>query len=321
MISEQPLRPFFIVGSPRSGTTLLRFMLGSHSRLAVPDETGFLPFLRRDPDQRLDVSETTAVLERIGRLNRFWKGIVSDGPAFYASLPQPRLPFLLDALYRQQGGLPPATRWGDKTPLYIRYIPQLLAIFPRAQIIHVVRDGRDTSLSARAKWGADHRYMDIYYLLRSWQLNVTAGRRALEALPPSQFFSLHYEDLVDDPQHVLRQVCEFLGEPFEPAMLEHTELAKTAGGGIDEHREAQEPVHARSIERWRLEMTPFEMRLADDLVGETLQEWGYTPAGEGPLTGIDQLHKTRLVLKFAITNTSRTLLYRAGLLTLNRNRR
>jgi hypothetical protein len=321
MASNLPPRPFFIVGSPRSGTTLLRFMLSSHSRLYVPDETGFLPFLRCDPDQQLSIAETEQVLDRIGRLNRFWKDNIDDVNAFRASLPEPRLPYLLDALYRQRGRLSPADRWGDKTPLYIRYIPRLLAIFPGTQFIHVVRDGRDASLSARAKWGAGHRYMDIYYLLRNWGHSIDAGRRARQALPPTQFFELHYEALVADPHPALRAVCDFLGEPFEPAMLQHTELARSTGGGLDEHTEVQQPVHARSVDRWQCEMTPFEKRLADDLIGGTLREFGYAPADEGPLTAADRLHKARLALKFTLTNTTRTLLYRTGLLTLNRNRR
>ena len=321
MNNEPSLRPFFIVGSPRSGTTLLRFMLSSHSRLYVPDETGFLPFLRCDPDRLLEVTGVKQVLQRIGQLNRFWQGMVTDVAAFRDTLPEPRLPYLLDALYRQHCLPQRMARWGDKTPLYVRYIPQLLAIFPEAQIIHIVRDGRDAALSARAKWGEANRYMDIYYLLRNWQRNVRAGQAARLTLPATNYFSLHYEALVAQPETHLRQICEYLGESFEPALLDHTALARQVGSGIDQHVEVQADLHGTSVDRWRCEMTPFEKRLADDLVGETLQEAGYPLADAGSMTSADRLRMAALAAKFGLTDTTRTLLYRSGILTLNRNRR
>lgn len=321
MSNKSLLRPFFIVGSPRSGTTLLRFMLSSHSHLYVPDETGFLPFLKCDPQRMLDITETKAVLQRIGQLNRYWQDTVTDVAAFYATLAQPRVPYLLDALYRQHCKLSPMTRWGDKTPLYIRYIPQLLAIFPDAQFIHVIRDGRDATLSARAKWGASNRYMDVYYLLRNWQRNINIGLTAQQTLPATQYIALRYETLVTEPEFVLKKACDFLGESFEPTMLAHSTLAKQEGGGIDEHIEVQAPIHAMSVKRWHREMTPFEKRLSDELVGATLLEMDYSLADIGDLTFAEKLKKQVFHAKFMLFDGMRSFLYRVGILTLNRNRR
>ena len=72
-------------------------MLSSHSRLYVPGETGFIPFLRCDSNQRLSQEDVAGVLARISRLNRFWAGMVPDVAAFYDVLPQPRLAIVLDA--------------------------------------------------------------------------------------------------------------------------------------------------------------------------------------------------------------------------------
>ena len=177
-MAQPDIRPFFIIGHPRSGTTLLRFMLSSHPRLHVPDETGFLPFLGVDPRAELDRDGVTAVLRRVGELNRGWAGLVAEVEPFRAALPGATLPFVLDALYRRQMLPMQKPRWGDKTPLYVQYIPQIAAIFPQAQFIHVIRDGRDAALSARAKWGREKRYMDLSYLLRNWVRNVGAGQAA-----------------------------------------------------------------------------------------------------------------------------------------------
>jgi hypothetical protein len=296
-------------------------MLSSHSQLYVPDETGFLPFLRCDPKQPLDVADIARVLARIGQLNCFWRGMVDDIPSLRKTLPEPRLPFLLDTLYRQHSYPQRKSRWGDKTPLYVRYIPQLLAIFPEAQFIHVIRDGRDASLSARAKWGKQKWYMDIYYLLRNWQRNVGAGRSAQRTLPAHQYCEITYEALVNDPEAVLRNVCIFLDERFEWGMLDHTLLAREVGGGIDKHIEAQDPVYARSLKRWQREMTTFEKRLSDEMVGDTLLTLGYKLAAVGQLSPAQRSRKAALAAKFWLTDTTRSMLYRTGILTLNRNRR
>jgi hypothetical protein len=247
--------------------------------------------------------------------------MVTDTTAFRAALPEPRLPYLLDELYRRQCQLQRMIRWGDKTPLYVRYIPQLLAIFPQAQFIHIIRDGRDATLSSRAKWGATYRYMDVYYLLRNWQRNVNAGHAARHTMPEAQYMSIRYEELVAEPQALLSQVCNFLGESFEPAMLKHTQLARQVGGGIDGHVEVQAAVHKLSVNRWQREMTPFEKRLADALVGDMLLEMGYRLANVGHLSFTEHLRAMTLGAKFLLTDSTRSLLYQMGILTLNRNRR
>ncbi|MFN2141736.1 MAG: sulfotransferase family protein [Candidatus Promineifilaceae bacterium] len=314
-------RPFFIIGHPRSGTTLLRFMISSHPRLYVPDETGFLPFLDTDPRAELDQTAVTALLHRIGQLNRFWDDLVADKAAFYAALSPKTLPIILDALYRLQ--TPPQTvRWGDKTPLYIQYIPQILAIFPRAQFIHVIRDGRDAALSARAKWGRSKPYMDLSYLLRNWVRNVQTGQTAGELLGPRQYYELRYETLIVNPAGTLQALCAYLGEPYDPAMLDYQTLAHQEGGGVDVHVEVQEELHSGSIGRWQREMTLFERKMAHTLAGSLLAELGYDSDDDlPPLTTTDGLHLAWLSARFHALDALRTWLYRRGTLTLNTNRR
>jgi hypothetical protein len=326
-VNAEVPRPFFIVGHPRSGTTLLRFMLSSHPHLYVPEETGFLPFLALDPQQELEQTTVAALLQRIGQINRFWDGIVSDETAFYASLsqkgslPQPTLPCVLDALYHLQA--PPGTiRWGDKTPLYVQHMPQITAIFPEAQFIHMIRDGRDAALSARAKWGSSKPYMDLSYLLRNWVRNVQTGRTAGRRLGSQRYHEVRYEALLSDAEDTLEGVCCYLGEPYDASMLDYTLLARSEGGGIDNHVEAQEALHPGSIGRWRGKMTLFERKLAREIAGPLLAELEYeADADLAPLTTADRLHLAWLSARFKTLDTLRTWLYRRGLRTLNYNRR
>ncbi len=336
-VDENTLRPFFIVGHPRSGTTLLRFMLSSHSHLYVPAETGFLPFLDIDPAAELDRDEVADLLRRIGRLNRAWEDLVSNEEAFYAGLPRPALPFVLDALfgrlpaaklstddkglYRRQMAQEP-TRWGDKTPLYIRYIPQIRAIFPGAQFIHMIRDGRDAALSARAKWGHSRPYMDLSYLLHNWVRNVRAGRESGRLLGRDRYYECRYESLVTDPEASLRALCDFLGEPYDPSMLDYQRVARRQPASKGAHLEAREVLHSGSIGRWRREMTPFQRQLAQTVAGPLLAELGYAPDEDlAPLSTAGKLRLTWLSARFKALDSLRDWLYRRRPLTLSHYRR
>lgn len=312
--------PFFVIGNPRSGTTLLRFMLNSHPRLYLPEETGFLPFLQQDPDGDLTQEQVEAVLERIGHLNLYWNNMVSDLNSFYCSLPGHRLGDVLDVLYRQKMSEYGGTRWGDKTPGYVRYIPTLSRIFPNGQFIHLIRDGRDVTLSAQAKWGIDRRYMDNYYLLKNWVKNVEDGRRAGIILGSDRYLEVRYEDLVQTPEFVLEQVCQFLGEEMQPEMLDHSRTARRHHGP-DVPDEVQKPISTSSIARWQKEMSSFDQKLANRLARPLLTDLGYPLSEVGAFNIAEFGRYLALGMKFRLVDGVRRILYAAGFLSLNRGRR
>jgi hypothetical protein len=295
-------------------------MLSGHSRLYVPDETGFLPFLRVPVEALLTRDQVSYVLRRIGRLNRFWKGMVVDIDAFFDELPEPRLHHVLDALYRVRVSQHGAVRWGDKTPLYVRYIPFLNRVFPNAQFIHVIRDGRDATVSALKKWG-NRMHIDPYYLLTNWVRNVSAGQDGECLVGTDRYLEIRYESLVSDPELTLKSICAFLSEQLEPAMLDQRPLASLIGGGIDDHVEPQYAVTSTHVGRWEREMSTFEKKLADHLAGPTLTSLGYPLADLGSYTYGERTRNTCLAGKFFLSDGCRRALYDLGLLTLNRNRR
>lgn len=260
------------------------------------------------------------VLARVGRLNRAWKDLVGDVPAFYRALPEPRLEHVLDRLYRQKAAQQGAERWGDKTPSYVLYIPILNEIFPTAQFVHLIRDGRDCALSAQKKWGDKRWYMDSYYLLKNWIRHVERGRQAGRKLEPGRYLEVKYETLVQKPEPTIRRICDFLGEEFVPGMLDHTRLARDEirPGG---HIEVLAPISVSSVQRWKTQMSLFDRKLADRIAGPTLASLGYELAGLGPLSGGDIARLFLLSSKFAVTDFARRTLTALGLLTLNRGKR
>jgi hypothetical protein len=309
--------PFFVVGSPRSGTTLVRRLLCAHPRLYIPGETGFVPFLRVDPAAPLSADAAAAVLRRIGALNRHW----AHDPEELGPWPADgSLGELLGRLYGLRAARYGARRWGDKTPGYVRYLAVIARIFPDCRIVHILRDGRDVALSARALWGAEHWYMDLHYLLRQWAINVRSGRRDGALLGPRRYLEISYEELVTAPHEVMTRVLAFLGEEPHRAIDEAIESGEPVPGSRF-HDGVHRPVSGASVARWRRELTRREARLADALVGDLLAELGYAPADLGPPTPAERLANLPGTLRYGVAGPLRRALYAAGLLTLNRGLR
>ncbi len=251
--------PFFVLGSDRSGTTMFRLMLNMHSQLHVPPETWFLSDLMDmlPPQTTLDRAALKRALDVVTAHRRWkeWELSDADLRAAVAALEQPTLPTLIDTIFRLSSGTTP--RWGDKTPGYVREISRLHGVFPNAKFIHVIRDARDVCVSLRQTgWRGDVTWAIATY----WDEFVGAGCRQGRALPTELYLEIHYRDLVSDTETTLRRACEFLGEPFEPEMLEFHEQAESnvPEGAQKFHTKTRRPPRASDLDRWRRELTPFQ---------------------------------------------------------------
>jgi hypothetical protein len=270
--------PFFVLGAARSGTTMLRLMLNRHSRLAIPFESHFLRqiFAELPMDRPLDIEEADRMADLVtGETNfRTWhldathvrQELVQRAPA--------PLPVLVDALFRMEIASTGKPRWGDKTPLYYVCWRQLMALFPGSQLIHIIRDGRDVSLSLeRVGWhgptAADRA--------RYWHERVEMAHAAARELGPERNLIIRYEELVLDSRATLESVCAFLGERFEPRMLEFFEDAAMHLSDIDGdvHSKLHRPPRPEDVGRWRREMTVERQREFEAVAGSSLRAGSY----------------------------------------------
>lgn len=309
--------PFFIVGVHRSGTTLLRYMLSSSSRIYIPPESDFIPrfFLGRS-DAVLSERKVEELLESIFSEYRFvrdWRGERPPAGTFFQQLPAPTpTAFLhrLYAMYAEQNG---AVRWGDKTPIYTDYIPLLKQLFPDARFIHIIRDGRDAALSMLDKWEEKEFHVDIFFAARNWVRRIRKARADGQKLGPAHYYELRYEDLVSDPEPQLRKVCRFLDEPFDPGMLSHHRLARSkesAGGFHDAVRSA---ATTRRVARWTREMDEADRRLFQAVGGALLDELDYGTEDLGGMGTRERLRLAALASKYVVLQTGRWGLQAAGL--------
>jgi hypothetical protein len=311
-------RPIFIVGVHRSGTTLLRYMLSSSPRIYIPPESDFIPrFFGRNPHGRLTRERVAHLLDVIFDQYRFvrsWKGDPPDPAAFFHAMQTPTPAGFLEALYSTYARQYDAVRWGDKTPIYTSYLDLIHRILPQAQFIHLIRDGRDVALSTLDKWEKEEFHIDIYYAARNWTRRIRQARAAGSRLGPGHYHEVRYERLVRDPEPVLRRVCDFLGEPYVPAMSESHRLGRKDVPAGHFHEAVRRPPNPDRVARWQREMSPEDLHLFERAAAPVLKELGYPLAGPGRMSPRQLARLAALATKYEVLQAGRRILQGLGLL-------
>jgi hypothetical protein len=282
-----------IVGSPRSGTTLLRFMLDAHPDLAIPPETGFLSLADAWSEAGGDAArrvfeDIIAFPSEAPVWNDFH--LSAETYADEIAMLKPRSASeavrLFYRMYAARFGKP---RWGDKTPLYCRSMVSIEKLLPEAHFIHLIRDGRDVALSLRSRFFSPGH--DIETQARYWRDNVESARNARNQC--RHYLEIRYEDLLRNTEAVLRRVCAFIGLRFAPEMLtyyectpdrlkEHLTRYRTDGSVIISHEDRLRqqagtmiPPDSSRIGVWRREMDLDEARRFQNVASVLLDELGY----------------------------------------------
>jgi hypothetical protein len=272
--------PVIVLGVSRSGTTLLKEMLDRHSELAIPSESYFIPQLWDRHGARPD---REAILADLGRLGRVREWGVSPADLQRLLPKEPSFADVMGAVYRAYAQSRGKERFGDKTPAYMQHLDLLERVFPGAQYVHIVRDGRDAALSfvamrrrPRFNWARPRRLGDFAC---QWEHEVRAARRFGSTVVTGRYLELRYENLVAEPELHLHGVCRFLGLPYEPEMLEyHQRLDATT---LQDHpRLAQPPT--TGLRDWREQMAPDAVELFEAIAGSLLAELGYSRAFPAP---------------------------------------
>jgi hypothetical protein len=263
---------FFIVGYPRSGTTLLSVLLDRHRRLCVPPETAFFDEVAPSLILRSDkiLMHVLGNWKRLGELNlepetvrrRLGKRHCGAGEVLAA---------ILDLYALSRGKV----RCGEKTPHHLRHVPKILRCFPDAKVICMLRDGRDAALSLNnMPWW---RQRGLAAAARLWKRNV----RLMEEFNrkyPSQFMLLRFEDLAVHPEQALSGVMEYLEEEFEPAQLRTDTPSYVVLPRSREWKgKALEPIDRGCIDHRRLGAGAEELAFLERTMRDELRRYGYTP--------------------------------------------
>ena len=273
----------FIVGVMRSGTTLLRLMLDAHPEVAIPPETHFVPRLIKQ--MRRGTRDADGVLEVITSGSR-WPDFQLDAEDLRERL-RAHEPLdegtALRVFYRAYADRFGKPRWGDKTPGYGKRMIRIAKALPEARFIHIIRDGRDVTLSRRRR---ATNPASVEKHAKRWQARIRSTRRRAQRL--SHYLEERYEQLVLDPEPVLRRVCEFIELEYDPVMLRYYERAEerlqeianpfermSAERRLEAHRLAAQPPQRGRVGAWREEMSPQEIAEFEAAAGAMLDELGY----------------------------------------------
>ena len=275
-------KPIIMIGAERSGTTLVMAMLGCHPRIAVPEVvwyySRFRPYLHTYGDLNKDANFRTLAEEMVfGLKTPFWgmkvnpRTIVDE---IISDVKEKSFAGIYCAMHerfaREAGNKP---RWGEKTPYNLFFVKEILEDFPNAQFIFITRDGRDASADyLESAFGPTN----IFCAAQVWKMCQNAVKPWREKLGSSQWMDVKYETLVKEPEKILKQACDFLGEKYAPAMLEFykTDLAK-ARGATKDHKPLGHATSDKYIGIYKDLLSLREQRIFTAVAGKELVEAGY----------------------------------------------
>jgi hypothetical protein len=263
---------------------MLRVILDRSPGIAIPDETFFVPQLAHRHRGRVDPEAFLDDLRRLPRLAA-WDVPAEDLAARLR--PGTSVAEALDATYSAYAAKHGKPRWGDKTPQYMRHLGLIDRLFPDAQYVHLIRDGRDAALAfldmpegvVTRTWA--HPRSPAGFACE-WRTEVRRARDLGRRAGPRRYLEVRYEDLVSDTESVVRSICDFAELPFEPGMLEFA-------GAVDvsekpHHQRLLQPP-TRGVRDWRSQMAEGDVRAFEGIAGDLLEELGYElsgPTGHAP---------------------------------------
>lgn len=272
--------PLLVVGCQRSGTTLLRTILNAHSRLTVGYECDFFQVLAGTYGQTRDIREhLDQFLEDLMAVNRFefWELAPAEIRTVFKTAERP-IGFaeairLICEVYRCKHK-PGASLTGVKNPNSIEHLPVYWALFPQGQVVHIIRDPRAVLASEKKKFikrdGKFNSFLNTIRVARRWNKAVRAQAR-FDA--DSRLLAVRYHDLISDTEDSLRQLCEGLGLPFDPQMLDYYKKADTPDKEMWQHALTKAPPSPERLSAWQDELTGTEIACINFLCRAHLSQY------------------------------------------------
>ena len=285
--------PIFVVGAPRTGTTLVKQILNRHPRIHLFDEVHFFERIWDDratigschspPSQRIAIERVRAVVRDFGSdqellehmtYEDFRRRLLEEGNGYRG---------LLAALLKSGAERTGAVRWGDSSPQDVLYLHKIRKWFPDVKVIGLVRDPRAFLSSSKnyhrrgvASYRERYNPLTTSLLWRSYMKALMDAEREWG----SMIHRVHYEKLVTDPEGEVRKLCEHVGEEFLPELIDvEASNSSFVPSGEEETRRG---IVSDSRDRWRTELTPTEVWLGERICGSRMSALGYSRS-EGPL--------------------------------------
>jgi len=282
--NHSDLTPFFIVGCGRSGSTLLQTLIDAHPNIAIPPESHIYNRFGGAFEYYGDLS-----IQRHRRrfiddlLNdvfvQMWNLDISVEDVEQAASSSTRAGIIeaLFSLYARSNG---ARRWGEKTPEHIRWLPLIREDFPDARLIHLVRDGRDV---AEAFQRMIYGPVSALGLGEEWRRDVMYWRDYQNRIGSENMLLVKYEHLVETPEKVLKDVIEFIGEPFIDTTDDYADTGLSDTYSTQSwHTSLRKEITTDKIGVYRRRFSERQIETFEYIAGDALKAYGYTPDYKNP---------------------------------------
>ncbi len=281
--------PIFVVGTPRSGTTLTAQILDRHPHIMMPGENHFFEDIysrRNELGEATDSKARERIAQRLltiyGRYNQLADQERIDRLVAECDLlsrlraEADSYKEILDRFMQVQLEYMGKKRWGNNTPKDLFHVEEILAFYPDAKILICVRDVRDFLHSYKNRWKVTteahkERLRRLYHpVLTSllWKASMKRIPNLEKEIPHGNFMIIRYEDLVTDTERIVREMCKVVGEHYLPEMLDvqtHNSSDGTKHKGI----------FSSSIGKWRDKLPPEDAAIAQWINRDELAYLGY----------------------------------------------
>jgi hypothetical protein len=282
--SELPI--FFIIGRPRSGTTLVRVLFEAHPHVIIPPESPFIIGLYKKYaritfwDEKIIKDFTEDIFKQryfdkwLIRRDELYAHLLKEiGENTFQQIVR-RVCLSYKSVFEKEE----IKLIGDKNPFYSLYADRIHKLFPEAKIIHITRDYRDNYLSLiNVNFEVPIVPLVVYRWKFAWK-----RMQKLKRQNPGLIYSLKYEDLATNPEEIFKELCGFVGLEFDPHVLSFYEKkaeAEKAYAGSSEiaivHKSLFNPISTDRMNLWKKELTERQIKVADLVAGKTATKAGY----------------------------------------------
>jgi hypothetical protein len=278
-MAQRSKGPVFVLGCPRSGTTLLYYMILSSGGFAVyPEESHVFNMIVPKFGNLASRKSRERLMKRWLR-SMYFEHSGLDAESIEKKILEEChsggdfLRIVMESIAQKQG----VDRWGDTTPEHLLFVPAIKKAFPDALIIHSIRDGRDVALSmdklhwlSPFPWDKQHSLM-VHGLY--WEWIVRNGRNDGRA-HKDDYLEVRFEDLVGHPNETLAGIGRFIEHE-----LDYDRIRKVGLGSVNSpntsFRAEVSGGQFSPIGRWKESFTPEQVKMFEGLVGQFLKELGY----------------------------------------------
>jgi hypothetical protein len=274
-------KPIFIVGMPRSGTSLLLALLSAHPNIAITPETQYFGIWMR-MYRHLDVQKPQD-------FELFWKALSTGRHFLRLELDADRVyersqnmgcsyRSIFTAILQEYSAARGKSRWGEKSPRHFAYLSTLFEWYPDAQVLFALRDPRACiASSVRAPWGNP----SVYSQSIVWNESMDCYEKYKD---DPRVLTVRYEDVVRDREPELQRICTFLEEEYTPKLLDHSTHSSFSDyqpshgmWGVRHKEKYMQPISEEHVEKWKTQLSVGQIEAIESIIGEKMRQYGYSP--------------------------------------------